>query len=62
MQARLMALWWTALFLTGAAFVVYGVARWSHPAGWVVAGLILAIIGFLSGIDQARHWMDKDEE
>ena len=62
MQAKLMALWWTALFLAGAALVVYGTALWSRPAACIVAGLELAVIGFLSGIDQARHWMDKDEE
>ena len=62
MQTKLMAFWWTTLFLAGAALVVYGVALWSRPAACVVAGLELLVIGFLSGIDQARPWIDKDEE
>ena len=62
MQAKLMALWWTALFIAGAALVVYGVALWSRPGAYVVAGLELVVIGFLGGIDQARSWMDKEEE
>lgn len=56
MKARLTELGWYVLFAGGSALVVYGVSMWSRPAAFILAGLELAIIGFLSGLDQARNW------
>lgn len=46
---RFRQLFTTILELVGIAAVVHGVASFSLPAGWIVAGVSLVLIGFLEG-------------
>jgi hypothetical protein len=36
-----------ALLVLGAGAIVGGVAQWSRPAGWIVAGAVLVALGLL---------------
>lgn len=39
------------LLTTSAGLVVYGVFQWSPPAGWIVAGVLLAVLSLLFVLD-----------
>lgn len=41
----------TVLEIVGLALVVVGVAMWSIPAAIITAGLLLALIGFMSEVE-----------
>jgi len=39
------------LLTASAGLVVYGVFQWSTPAGWIVAGVLLAVLSLLFVLD-----------
>ena len=45
---------WNLLFLAGAALVSFGLWLAWHPLGFIAAGLVLAILGYGGGFEQAR--------
>lgn len=48
----------TIIEVLGAALVVAGVAMWSLPAALIVAGLLLAAVGYVTSVP-ARQGGDR---
>jgi hypothetical protein len=53
-KERFISAGWNAIFSLGAALVSYGFWLAWHPLGFIVFGLIIAILGFGGGFEQAR--------
>ena len=44
-----------ALFVAGIGAFLYGCWRLSHPAAFILGGLVLAAIGYLANLDRDPH-------
>ncbi len=45
---------WTVVFLAGVLVLSYGCWLAWHPAGFMVAGVFLGVLGFGGGVEQLK--------
>lgn len=51
---RLLAVLWNLCFTAGAGVFSFGMWLAWRPLGWIVLGLLLAVLGYGGGFEQAR--------
>ena len=59
MKDSLIQAGWYALLILGFGLVVRAAWMWSHPAGYLAAGLPLAIAGFFGAQDPLRNMQGR---
>ena len=62
MTSKLSKIAYNALFLAGIGVFLYGCWTFWHPAAFLVAGAVIAVIGFLGGVDPIRSWHDGEDD